>query len=77
MAPSMKTIGASKFKEQCLALLDRLTGEGLIITKHGKPVARLKPMGREGADLIGSLRDKIEIKGDLESTGVEWEVAEP
>ena len=73
----MKHIGAAKFKENCLALLDDLAPEGLIITKHGKPVARLIPVGREGADLIGSLRDKIEIKGDLESTGAVWEVAEP
>ena len=32
----MKTIGAAKFKEQCLALLDRLDAEGLSVTKHGK-----------------------------------------
>jgi antitoxin (DNA-binding transcriptional repressor) of toxin-antitoxin stability system len=73
----MKKIGAAKFKESCLALLDDLAPEGVIITKHGKPVARLLPVGQEGADLIGSLREKIEIKGDLESTGVVWEVAEP
>ncbi len=34
----MKTIGAAKFKEQCLALLDRLDADGLVVTKHGKPV---------------------------------------
>lgn len=73
----MKKIGAAKFKESCLALLDDLAPEGLIITKPGKPVARLIPVGREGADLIGSLRDKIEIKGDRGSTGVKWDVAEP
>lgn len=73
----MRTIGAARFKERCLALLDDLTPEGLIITKHGKPVARLLPVDREGAELIGSLGDKIEIHGDLESTGVVWDVAEP
>ena len=73
----MRTIGAARFKERCLALLDDLTPEGVIITKHGKPVARLLPVGQEGAELIGSLRDKIEIHGDLESTGVVWNVAEP
>jgi antitoxin (DNA-binding transcriptional repressor) of toxin-antitoxin stability system len=73
----MRTIGAAKFKESCLALLDDLTPEGLIITKHGKPVARLLPVDQEGAERIGSLKDKIEIRGDLESTGVVWEVAEP
>jgi len=55
-------INASKFKEQCLALLDHLGPEGLIITKHGKPVARL----------IGSMKGKIRIKGDVLSTGIGW-----
>jgi prevent-host-death family protein len=73
----MLKIGAAKFKERCLALLDDLTPEGVLITKHGKPVARLIPVGQEGADLIGCLQDKIEIHGDLESTGVVWDVAEP
>ena len=59
----MKRIGAAKFKEQCLALLDRLDADGLIITKHGKPVARVVPYDNEGAELIGSLRHKIKDQG--------------
>ena len=39
----MKEIGAAKFKHQCLALLDQLDADGLIVTKHGKPVARVLP----------------------------------
>ena len=35
-----------------LKLLDDLGPEGLVITKHGKPVARLVPVGRDGADLM-------------------------
>ena len=69
----MKTMGAAKFKERCLALLDQLDAEGLIITKHGKPVARVLPYNREFADFIGSLRGKIEIRGDIMSTGVRWD----
>ncbi|MCY4486505.1 MAG: type II toxin-antitoxin system prevent-host-death family antitoxin [Deltaproteobacteria bacterium] len=69
----MKTIGAAKFKEQCLALLDNLDAEGLIVTKHGKPVARIVPYDRQCADLIGSLRHKIAIRGDIFSTGVRWD----
>ncbi len=68
----MKTIGAARFKEQCLALLDHLDADGLVITKRGKPVARVLPYERRCADLIGSLRDKIEIRGDLLTTGVRW-----
>lgn len=67
------SIGAAKFKEQCLALLDRLPPEGIVITKHGKKLARLVPYREENGDLIGSLRDKIQIYGDLTSTGVDWE----
>lgn len=74
----MKSIGAAKFKEQCLALLERLTPEGLIITKRGKPIARVIPLRSQSADLIGSLRDRIEIRGDILSTGTAWEAdAEP
>jgi len=69
----MKTMGAAKFKEQCLALLDRLDDEGLVITKRGKPVARVVPYGREFADFIGCLHGKIEICGDIMSTGVRWD----
>ena len=69
----MKTIGAAKFKEQCLALLDRLESEGLIVTKHGKPVARVLPYDQDSADLIGSLKHKIEFRGDILTTGLRWD----
>ena len=68
----MKTIGAAQFKEQCLALLDEVGPEGIVITKHGKPVAKLIPIEVESAVLIGSLAEKIVIKGDLLSTGERW-----
>ena len=64
----MKEIGAAKFKEQCLALLDQLDASGLIVTKHGKPVARLVPYRSEDGELIGSLRHKIKVKGDVFTT---------
>ena len=68
----MKTIEATQFKKQCLTLLDRLDADGLIVTKHGKPVARVVPYDQQCADLIGSLRHKIKIRGDIFSTGVRW-----
>jgi prevent-host-death family protein len=73
---SMVKIAAAKFKEQCLSLLDRLEPEGLVITKRGKPVARLLPIERASADLIGSLRGRMEVKGDIMSTGVKWEAGD-
>lgn len=68
----MKTIGAAKFKEQCLSLLESVDPEGLIITKHGKPVARLLPIRTSPATLIGSLKGKVRIKGKVLSTGSRW-----
>jgi hypothetical protein len=68
----MTTLNASKFKEQCLATLDNLDPEGIVITKHGKPVARVVPESSNCADLIGSMKGKIRIIGDLMSTGLKW-----
>ena len=69
----MKTIGAAKFKEQCLALLDQLDGDGLIVTKRGKPVARVLPYEQLSVELIGSLRHKVSIRGDIFTTGIQWD----
>jgi len=65
----MKTIPAAKSKAQCLSLLDRVTPEGIVITKHGKPVAKLIAISAESGALIGSLKGKIQIKGNILSTG--------
>jgi prevent-host-death family protein len=67
-----KTIGAARFKERCLALIDSLDSEGIVITKHGKPVAKLVPLESESESLIGALEGKLEIRGDIVSTGVPW-----
>jgi len=68
----MVQIGASKFKEQCLSLLDHLDPEGIVVTKHGKPVARLIPASSDCAALIGSLKGKVKVTGDVFSTGIRW-----
>lgn len=68
----MKEMPAAKFKEQCLAILDQVGEEGIVITKRGKPVAKLIPIRAESAELIGALKGKLRIKGDILSTGVRW-----
>ena len=68
----MREISATKFKEQCLALLEEVDPDGIIITKRGKPIAKLIPLGTESANLIGSLHGKLKIKGDIMSTGMKW-----
>ena len=67
-------IGAAKFKAQCLALLENIPPEGITITKHGKKLARLVPYREANAELIGSLEGKIQISGDLLSTGAQWDL---
>ena len=68
----MKQIPAAKFKEQCLSLLDRVDEDGIIITKRGKPVAKLIPIRKECAALIGGLKGRIKVKGNVLSTGIQW-----
>ncbi len=70
----MKTIAAAKFKEKCLSILDHVDRDGIVITKRGKPVAKLVPIDNPSfADLIGSLKGKLKIKGDIMSTGRKWD----
>jgi antitoxin (DNA-binding transcriptional repressor) of toxin-antitoxin stability system len=64
----MQTIQATEFKARCLALMDEVakTGESILITKHGKPIAELKAHQPPRAkSLLGLDRGKIEILGDI------------
>ena len=72
MIEAVEQINASKFKEQCLSLLDNLDPDGIIITKHGKPVARVIPIESGCAELIGSMKGKVQVKGEIFSTGIKW-----
>jgi prevent-host-death family protein len=60
MPHSLKEITATQFKAKCLRLLDQVaeTGETLVITKHGRPVARVEPPPRPD-DLRGSVKFNI------------------
>ena len=69
---AMDKINASRFKQECLAILDNLKPEGIVVTKHGKPVARVIPMRSDCSELIGRLKGKLKVKGDIMSTGVRW-----
>lgn len=64
----MRTIQASEFKARCLALLDEVakTGEPLLVTKHGRPVAEIKPHKPPRAkSLIGLHKGQVKIRGDI------------
>jgi prevent-host-death family protein len=70
---AMKQIPAAKFKEQCLSLLDRVGAEGIVITKRGRPVAKLIPIQTESAHLIGVFKRKLKVRGNILSTGRRWD----
>jgi antitoxin (DNA-binding transcriptional repressor) of toxin-antitoxin stability system len=40
----MKDISITEFRRQCLSLLEDLPEEGIVITKHGQPFARVAPL---------------------------------
>ena len=71
-----RTMKASEFRAKCLALMDEVaeSGEETVITKRGKPVARLAPCeNRQGAPW-GRDRDILTIHGDIISPiDVGWE----
>ena len=66
----MQTMAAGVFKAKCLAVMDEVQAkrEPVLITKHGKPVARLVPVEEETKDSIfGFLKGQVTIIGDIES----------
>lgn len=71
----MKTIAAGKFKATCLALIDEIEKkrEPVIITKHGRPAAKMIPIETEQDPIFGSLRNKIWTVGDAVSPAVPLE----
>ena len=66
-------LSATEFKAKCLRILDELDSQGVVITKRGQPVAKLTPVPKvDNSQLIGSLKGKVIIKGDIFSTGRKW-----
>ena len=65
----MKTIAAAKFKAQCLRIMDEVHDrrESVLITKKGRPVAKLVPADAPPKNIFGALKGVIEIVGDIES----------
>lgn len=63
----MRTIKASEFKAKCLKLMDEVaeTGEPLVITKNGRPLAKLAPLGRGARSILGLHEGQIKILGDI------------
>lgn len=71
---------AGEFKAKCLKLMDAVQkyGEEIIITKHGKPIAKLVavfPKNKKGDEAwFGRQKGTVTIVGDItEPIDVEWE----
>ena len=73
----MKTIAAGVFKTKCLAIMDEVKSkrETVLITKHGRPVAKLVPVSAEIDEIFGFFRGKGSVTGDVISPALsprEW-----
>ncbi|MGD0302469.1 MAG: type II toxin-antitoxin system prevent-host-death family antitoxin [Bryobacteraceae bacterium] len=72
-------IAAGEFKAKCLGLLDEVQRQRkeVVITKRGKPVAKLVPINDSPASFVGSMKGTMEIIGDIVSPiDVQWEADE-
>lgn len=79
----MKQIAISKFKATCLAVLERVrkTGEPILVTRFGKPIARIEPPTSQPVKRIklGGAAGTMQILGDIVgpiSDISDWEAAQ-
>ena len=73
---SAMKIPAGQFKAQCLKLMDEVNTrhEEVVITKRGKPVARLVPYEETSVPIHGFMKNTVTIIGDVVSpTGEKWD----
>jgi len=71
----IQKIAAGLFKAQCLGLLDEVQQQRkeIVITKRGRPVARLVPVDEKLQTIFGRMKGTGQILGDIFSTGESWE----
>lgn len=62
-----RTMPAGVFKASCLAVMDEVQAKcaTVIITKHGKPVAKLVPVDAERDEIFGFMKGKLAITGHV------------
>jgi prevent-host-death family protein len=73
----MKKMAAGSFKVHCLAVMDEVQAkrETVLITKHGKPVAKLVPADASTDDIYNFMAGKGAVAGDVVSpamSGEDW-----
>lgn len=74
-----RSIPATQFRDQCLRLIDEVkaTGEGLIVTKHGRPMAAVVPVVAEPKDSLFGWCKEIRLHDDLEAPAIpaeDWNI---
>ena len=78
--PMSRTMSAAEFKAKCLQVMDEVaaSGEPVILTKRGRPVAQLGPLARKPRSLRGFLKGRIKTHGDIVNPiDVAWNVERP
>jgi prevent-host-death family protein len=65
----MKTMAAGAFKVHCLKVMDEVQSkrQAVLITKRGKPVAKLVPVEQAKDDIFGFYKGRIKVNGDIVS----------
>jgi prevent-host-death family protein len=76
-SPRRKEIPAGQFKARCLQLMDEVDRDGIevIITKRGRPVAKLVPVREEKLSPVGWMKGTFEIRADIVSPDEDWDEA--
>jgi prevent-host-death family protein len=71
----MKTMAAGSFKAKCLAVMDEVQAkhETVVITKRGKPVAKLVPVNAETDEIYNFMAGKGAVTGDVVSPAISAE----
>jgi len=71
------TISASEFKAKCLRLLDEIAQQGntVVVTKRGRPIAKVTPVSADRKQLRGTWKNIIEGDKDIVyfDTAGDWE----
>lgn len=71
----MQTVSASQFKAKCLAILDDVaaTGGEIVVTKRGRPVAKVVPVEPWDDDLQGTVKQLVSDEELISPIDVVWE----
>ena len=70
----VRTVGIRGLRPRLSRVVDEVSEhlDRYVITKRGKPVAKLIPLESDNARLIGSMKGKLLVRGKIFSTGIRW-----